>query len=76
MNVKVFGSTNCAGCVSVKRLLSERGVDYAEFDVNKLEHMEEAMANGVRSIPTLVIDEKTYVGANQCIEGIKQHLEV
>lgn len=80
MIVKVFSGSNCSACVSVKRLLNERGIDYTELDVNNGEHMEEAMHYRVRSIPTLVFNDDsgvhTYVGASNCIEGIKQHLEV
>lgn len=78
--VKVFGSKQCTGCVTVKRVLTQKGVEFKEFDVNKHEDMEEAMANGVRSIPTLVfIDgagKHTYVGEKNCLEGINAHVEV
>lgn len=80
MIVKVFGASNCSGCVTVKRLLNERGIDYNEYDVNNGEHMEAAIHYRVRSIPTVVFNDDsgvhTYVGATNCIDGIKQHLEV
>lgn len=80
MIIKVFGADNCAGCKTVKRVLEEKGVTIAEFDVNSLAGMGEAMAYNVRSIPTMVVEDgagtHAYVGEKNCLEGIKQHLEV
>lgn len=55
MNIKVFGMTNCAGCVTVKSVLEQRGVEYEYFDVNHHADMEEAMKHNIRSVPTTVI---------------------
>lgn len=59
MKVTVFGMENCAGCVTVKRLLDERGVTYDERDVMNPDHMAEASSLGVRGVPTVVIENNS-----------------
>lgn len=69
MEVKVFGMTNCAGCVTVKNILKQKGVEFVERDVMNVDHMEEAQKHGVRSVPTTVITHKdgvdVFVGSAQ-----------
>lgn len=69
MEVKVFGMTNCAGCVTVKNILTQKGVEFVERDVMNVDHMEEAQKHGVRSVPTTVITHKdgvdVFVGSAQ-----------
>lgn len=69
MEVKVFGMTNCAGCVTVKNILNQKGVSFVERDVMNVDHMEEAQKHGVRSVPTTVITHKdgvdVFVGSAQ-----------
>ena len=69
MEVKVFGMTNCAGCVTVKNILNQKGVAFVERDVMNVDHMEEAQKHGVRSVPTTVITHKdgvdVFVGSAQ-----------
>lgn len=55
MRVLVFGMVNCAGCTTVKNVLNQRGVEFAERDVMNVEHMAEAQIHGVRAVPTTVI---------------------
>ncbi|MNC24476.1 Glutaredoxin [compost metagenome] len=50
----VFGADFCAGCKTVKDTLKSKGIEFAERDVNNVDHMEEAQKHGVRSIPTVV----------------------
>lgn len=54
-NVLVFGMENCAGCTTVKSVLKQRGVEFAERDVMNVEHMAEAQIHGVRAVPTTVV---------------------
>lgn len=69
MEVKVFGMENCAGCVTVKNILKQKGVEFVERDVMNVDHMEEAQKHGVRSVPTTVITHKdgvdVFVGSAQ-----------
>ncbi len=79
--MKVFGAVNCTGCVTVKRLLKDKSVEFTEFDVNSYEDMEAAMVYGVRSIPTIIVETLdgdhpySYVGEKACVEFVK-NLEV
>lgn len=54
IDVIVFGMENCAGCVTVKRLLKDNGVVFAEMDVMNVDHMEEAQKYNVRGVPSVV----------------------
>lgn len=69
MQVKVFGMENCPGCVTVKTLLKNKGVEFIEYDVMNVDHMEEAQQNLVRSVPTvIVVDgqlEHVYTGSSK-----------
>lgn len=73
MNVIVFGMENCAGCVTVKTLLTQNGINFEYRDVMNPDNMGAAQEVGVRSVPTTVIydqgysllDGVTYVGASQ-----------
>lgn len=75
MNVIVFGMDNCAGCVTVKTLLTQNGIKFQERDVMNPDHMAEAQEYGVRSVPSTFIsygegEEKFIVGSTQ--QALKQ----
>lgn len=81
MEIKVFGMENCAGCVTVKNILNQKGIEFVERDVMNVEHMEEAQKHGVRSVPTTVITHKdgvdVFVGSAQVtLDLIKLAVEV
>lgn len=57
MEVIVFGMDNCAGCVTVKDVLKSKGVFFVEYDVMNTDHMEKAQSFGVRSVPTVVVEQ-------------------
>lgn len=63
MEVKVFGMENCAGCVTVKNVLKQKGVEFVERDVMNPDHMDEASKLGVRGVPTTVVDGEVFVGS-------------
>lgn len=54
MDVIVFGMENCPGCVTVKRILKDHGIEFCEMDVMNPEHMAEAQYYGVRGVPSVV----------------------
>mgnify|MGYP001609058594 CR=1 FL=1 len=79
MKVKVFGMDKCAGCETVKALLSARGVDFVVRDVMNVDHMEEAQKAGVRSVPTTLVTigetEHVFVGsAKATLDSILLHV--
>ncbi|MEL7097666.1 MAG: glutaredoxin 3 [Pseudomonadota bacterium] len=63
-DVEIYTSPLCGFCHAAKRLLTEKGVDFAEVDVlaqpeRKAEMI--ARANGGRTVPQIFIGE-THVG--------------
>lgn len=58
MSVIVFGMSNCAGCVTVKNIFKQKGIEFIERDVMNVDHMDEAMKHNVRSVPTVVYEAK------------------
>lgn len=59
-NVEIYTSPLCGFCHAAKRLLSEKGVSFAEVDV--LEHPERRAemtqrANGGRTVPQIFIGD-------------------
>lgn len=81
MNVKVFGMENCAGCDTVKAVLTSKGVEFDYRDVMNVDHMEEAQLAGVRSVPTTFIEiddvQHVFTGSTKAvIDSIKMHVGV
>lgn len=75
MKVKVFGMENCAGCDTVKAVLTSKGVEFDYRDVMNVNHMEEAQANAVRGVPTvIVLDENDQVRV-KCVGSTKQSID-
>lgn len=80
MEIKVFGMENCSGCITVKNVLKQKGVEFVERDVNNVDHMDEAQKHNVRSVPTTVVTHKdgidVFVGSSkQTIDLIKFTIE-
>jgi thioredoxin reductase (NADPH) len=71
MNIKVYGADWCSDCVSTKKFLDAKGVDYEYIDitdnVEAIAFLEKAN-NGKRIIPTLLVDGKIYT--NPGINGL------
>lgn len=81
MKVKVFGMENCAGCDTVKAVLTSKGVEFDYRDVMNVNHMEEAQKYGVRAVPTTVVEfddvEHVFTGSTKAvIDSIKLHVGV
>lgn len=81
MEVIVFGMDDCAGCVTVKTILKQKGVEFVERDVMNTDHMEEAQKYGVRGVPTVVRKFDVSFGAvtgssEKSIKEIKEMLGV
>lgn len=81
MEVIVFGMDNCAGCTTVKNVLTQKGVEFVPRDVMNVYHMDEAQKHGVRSVPTTVVKHAhgvdVFVGSSLAtIEQIKLAVEV
>ena len=63
MNIKVYGADWCLDCVSTKKFLDSKGVDYEYIDITDNKEaiaLVEQINNGRRVIPTLMVDEVSY----------------
>lgn len=62
--VEIYTSPLCGYCHAAKRLLSEKGVSYAEIDVSRDPQRRQEMmarANGRHTVPQIFVGE-THVG--------------
>ena len=79
MNIKVYGADWCSDCVSTKKFLDAKGVDYEYIDIADNEEaitLVEKINKGRRVIPTLIVDGLSYTnpGINGLIKIIKKKL--
>jgi thioredoxin reductase (NADPH) len=68
MNIKVYGTDWCSDCISTKKFLDGKGVDYEYIDITDNEEaiaFVEQINKGRRVIPTLIVD-----GASHTNPGI------
>ena len=75
MNIKVYGADWCLDCVSTKKFLDSKGVDYEYIDISDNKEaiaLVEQINNGRRVIPTLMVDEVSYT--NPGINGLMKIL--
>ena len=71
MNIKVYGADWCSDCVSIKKFLDSKGVDYEYIDITDNKEaitLVEQINNGRRVIPTLIVDGVSYT--NPGINGL------
>ena len=71
MNIKVYGADWCSDCVSTKKFLDSKVVDYEYIDITDNEEaiaLVEKINNGRRVIPTLIVDGLIY--KNPGINGL------
>ena len=75
MNIKVYGADWCSDCVSTKKFLDSKGVDYEYIDITDNKEaiaLVEQINNGRRVIPTLMVDGVSYT--NPGINGLMKIL--
>ena len=71
MNIKVYGADWCSDCVTAKKFLNSKGVDFEYIDItdNQLAiSLVEKINNGRRVIPTLIVDGVSFT--NPGINGL------
>jgi len=65
--VKVYSTPTCPYCVTLKKFLKEKGIDFADIDVssdeNELKEMIEK--SGQMGVPVVDIDGEIVVGFNR-----------
>ena len=70
MEIKVYSTTWCPSCVYAKRLLSDRGLEYEEINIDEKGWSRDDLfeLTGGRTVPQIVIDEKPVVGYNDLVQ--------
>ena len=62
-DVKVYGADWCSDCVTAKKFLNSKNIDFEYIDITDNDTaiaFIEKVNDGKRIIPTLLIDGKTY----------------
>ena len=75
MKIKVFGADWCSDCVTAKRFLDSKGVDFEYIDITDNQEaiaLVEQINNGRRVIPTLMVDGVSFT--NPGINGLMKIL--
>ena len=75
MNIKVYGADWCSDCVTAKRFLNSKGVDFEYIDITDNQQaiaVVEKINNGRRVIPTLIVDGVSFT--NPGINGLMKIL--
>jgi len=75
MNIKVYGADWCSDCVTAKRFLDSKGVDFEYIDITDNQEaitIVEQINNGRRVIPTLMVDGVSF--SNPGINGLMKIL--
>ena len=75
MNIKVYGADWCSDCVTAKKFLNSKEVDFEYIDItdnNQAITVIEEINNGKRVIPTLIVDGVSFT--NPGINGLMKIL--
>ena len=75
MNIKVYGADWCSDCVTAKRFLDSRGINFEYIDITDNQQailIVEKINNGRRVIPTLIVDGVNFT--NPGINGLMKIL--
>jgi len=67
--MKLFTAVWCTNCAPVKKYVSDYMLDIEIIDIGKSPDL--AKEYGVRSLPTLVVEGNTIVGAASILEYLK-----
>lgn len=65
--IKVYSTPTCAYCVTLKKFLKEKGVEFQDVDVSQNEQLLQEMIDrsGQMGVPVLYIDGQIVVGFNR-----------
>lgn len=69
-NIKFYGADWCPDCKRAKAYLTENAIDFEFIDVDlnkEATQLVEAINNGKRIIPTIVIDDKNYTNPDNTV---------
>ena len=70
MKIIVYSTSWCPSCIYVRRLLSERGLEYEEINIDEKEWTRDDLfeLTGGRTVPQIVIDEKPIGGYDDLVK--------
>ena len=70
MKIIVYSTSWCPLCIYVRRLLSERGLEYEEINIDEKEWTRDDLfeLTGGRTVPQIVIDEKPIGGYENLVQ--------
>jgi glutaredoxin 3 len=65
--VVVYSTPTCSHCVSVKKYLKEKGVDYTDLNVaeDQAARAEMIEKTGRMAVPVIMVDDEVVVGFNK-----------
>ena len=75
MKIKVYGADWCSDCITAKKFLNSKGVDFEYIDITDNQQaiaVVEKINNGRRVIPTLIVDGVSFT--NPGINGLMKIL--
>ena len=75
MKIKVYGADWCSDCITAKKFLNSKGVDFEYIDITDNQQaiaLVEKINNGRRVIPTLIVDGVSFT--NPGINGLMKIL--
>ena len=70
MKIIVYSTSWCPSCIYVRRLLSERGLEYEEINIDEKGWTRDDLfeLTGGRTVPQIVIDEKPIGGYENLVQ--------
>ena len=70
MKIIVYSTSWCPLCIYVRRLLSERGLEYEEINIDEKGWTRDDLfeLTGGRTVPQIVIDEKPIGGYENLVQ--------
>ena len=74
MEIKMYSALWCSDCLSAKRFLDEKNINYEYIDITNNQvaiDLVKKINNGKKIIPTFIINNKTYTNP-----GIKRLSEI
>ncbi|MBB3111792.1 glutaredoxin 3 [Paenibacillus phyllosphaerae] len=75
-NIDLYTIPTCSDCNYAKRFFKEHQIPYTEYNCeNNVSYAQEVLRlTGKQVVPTLVINDKVYVGFAENLVAIKQQL--
>tara|TARA_B100000315_G_scaffold244690_1_gene269542 strand:+ start:588 stop:824 length:237 start_codon:yes stop_codon:yes gene_type:complete len=68
--VKLYSTSWCPSCIDAKRLLSERGLEFEEINIEEKGWSRDDLfeLTGGRTVPQIIIDEKPIGGYDDLLK--------